>query len=65
MSLDKSILHGKENRKPYYGRTSKTFDWTCRNHGRCSWCRNNRLFRSTARKEACKEQIKDYNKNNL
>jgi hypothetical protein len=40
MSLDKAIEHGKERRKPYYG--SKAFDYTCRNHGGCPWCEQNR-----------------------
>ena len=40
MSLDKAIEHGKEKRKPYRG--SKSFDYTCRNHGGCDWCRENR-----------------------
>ena len=40
MSLDKAIKHGKEKRKPY--RKSKAFDRTCRNHGSCPWCANNR-----------------------
>ena len=41
MSLDKAILYGKEHRKPY--RKSKRFDKTCRNHGSCPYCRDNRL----------------------
>lgn len=40
MSLDKAIEHGKERRKPYRG--SKVFDYTCRNHGSCPWCEENR-----------------------
>lgn len=40
MSLDKAIEHSKERRKPYYG--SKAFDYTCRNHGGCPWCEQNR-----------------------
>ena len=40
MSLDKSIAHGKERRKPYRG--SKAFDPSCRNHGGCPWCEENR-----------------------
>ena len=40
MSLDKGIEHGKEHRKPYRG--SKAFDHSCRNHGSCEWCRENR-----------------------
>ena len=40
--LDKAIASGKEHRKPYRG--SKAIDCTCRNHGSCIWCRNNRLY---------------------
>lgn len=40
MSLDKAIEHGKEHSKPYRG--SKAVDRTCRNHGGCEWCRENR-----------------------
>lgn len=40
MSLDKAIKYGKEHRKPYYG--SKAIDKTCRNHGSCPWCEENR-----------------------
>lgn len=43
MSLDKAILHKKEHRKPYRG--SKEFDSSCRNHGSCPWCRENRLHK--------------------
>lgn len=43
MSLDKAILHGNEKRKPYRG--SKVIDCTCRNHGSCTWCRDNRLHK--------------------
>lgn len=42
--LDKAIEHNKEHRKPYHG--SKAFDRTCRNHGGCDYCKNNRLYRS-------------------
>ena len=43
MSLDKSIAHGKERRKPYRG--AKAVDPTCRNHGGCPWCEENRKFK--------------------
>ena len=43
MSLEKAIKSGKEHRKPYYG--SKAFDRTCRPHGSCIWCKNNRLHK--------------------
>jgi hypothetical protein len=48
MSLEKAIAHKKEKRKPYSG--SKAFDCSCRNHGSCSYCENNRtLFDKKAR----------------
>lgn len=40
MSLDKSIEHGKDKRKPYRG--AKAVDCSCRNHGSCPYCQNNR-----------------------
>ncbi len=43
MSLDKSIKHGKEKRKPY--RKSARFDHSCRPGGSCGWCRGNRLHK--------------------
>ena len=47
MSLDKSIKHGKERRKQYRG--TKAYDKTCRNHGSCDYCRNNRLHNGKKR----------------
>ena len=44
MSLDKSITHGKEHRKPYRG--AKAIDRTCRNHGSCGWCKGNRTHKN-------------------
>jgi len=56
MSLDKAI--GKrEKRKPYRG--SKAFDRTCRNHGTCEWCIENRTISSRRQYEEIKESIKD------
>lgn len=55
MSLDKSIERGKERRKPYRG--SKRFDRTCRNHGSCEWCKQNRLYSSKKRKDAAEVYI--------
>jgi hypothetical protein len=42
MSLEKAIQHGKEKRKNYYG--SQAFDHSCRPHGSCPYCENNRKF---------------------
>lgn len=55
MSLNKAIEHGKEYRKPY--RRSKSIFRSCRNHGACEWCRNNRTYRN--RKELQKSEVKD------
>ena len=43
MSLDKAIEHHKEHRKPYYG--SKAIDPSCRCHGGCDWCLENRTYK--------------------
>ena len=48
MSLDKAIKHGKEHRKPY--RRSKAVSKSCRNHGNCEWCRDNRTYSNRKRK---------------
>ena len=40
MALDKAIAHGKEHRKVYRG--AKAVDCSCRNHGGCSYCEENR-----------------------
>ena len=58
MSLDKAIQHGKERRKPYHG--GKAIDHTCRNHGGCPWCEDNRLYRTKREHERLEEEEKDY-----
>ena len=60
MSLEKAIKHGKEKRKQYYG--SQAFDHSCRPHGSCPYCENNRkFFDKKARVRANKqEQVQDY-----
>lgn len=40
MTLDKSITHGKEQRRKFRG--SKAFDRSCRNHGDCPACFSDR-----------------------
>lgn len=57
MSLDKAIKHKKEKRKPYRG--SKAFDCSCRNHGTCSWCLDNRIHKNKKRLLKSKEQLKE------
>ena len=57
MSLDKAILYGKEQRKPYH--KSKRFDKTCRNHGSCPYCKDNRLHNRNKTDEDSKLKIKE------
>lgn len=47
MSLRKSIISGKEYRKPYRG--SKRFDRSCRNHGGCPYCEKGRSYKHKKR----------------
>ena len=49
MSLDKAIASGKEHRKPY--RKSKAFDRSCRNHGTCGYCHQNRTIQKVREDE--------------
>ena len=57
MSLDKAIEHGKEKRKPYRG--AKAIDCTCRNHGSCTWCRDNRLHKRLKNEEASRQALEE------
>ena len=58
MALDKAIEHGKEHRKPY--RRAKALDRTCRNHGSCDWCEENRMHKNQKRLEKVKSKMEDY-----
>ena len=58
MSLDKAIQHGKEHRKPYTG--GKAIDRTCRNHGSCDFCRENRLHASKVYQDIADAKLKEY-----
>ena len=57
MSLDKAIEHGKEKRKPYRG--AKAIDCTCRNHGSCTWYRDNRLHKRLKDEEASRQALEE------
>ena len=59
--LNKAIEHGKERRKPYRG--SKAFDKTCRNHGGCDWCRENRLYKFKKEEEKTLDKLKEISYN--
>lgn len=56
MALNKAIEHGKEKRHPY--RRSKAFDRTCRNHGTCKWCEENRKFKFRDKHPAEPKEVK-------
>lgn len=58
MSLDKSIEHGKEHRKPYFG--SKSIDKSCKNHGDCPWCEENRLYKNIKRIQKMDSMLSEY-----
>lgn len=56
MSLDKAILHGIEHRKSYRG--AKAFDSFCRNHGRCDYCKENRLYHTRKNEEKFRLEVR-------
>lgn len=58
MSLDKSIEHGKEHRKDYYG--AKSIDKSCRNHGSCDWCLENRTVKYKRKEESMKDRMNEF-----
>lgn len=58
MSLDKSIDHGKEHRKPYHG--CKAIDPSCRNHGDDDWAKKNRLYQRIKAEEAADAALEEY-----
>lgn len=57
MSLNKAIIYGKEKRKPYTG--AKAVDCSCRNHGNCDWCKENRLYQRLKVDEATKQDLQE------
>lgn len=56
MSLDRAIEYGKEHRTPY--RRSKAFDRSCRNHGGCPYCENNRKYGQRKREAEADVQMR-------
>lgn len=56
--LDKAIEHGKEYRKQYTG--AKLCDRTCRNHGSCPQCKQNRTFSYTRENWWSKQEVEEY-----
>ena len=58
MSLNQSITHGKEHRKPYRG--AKGIDRTCRNHGGCEWCKGNRTHKNDKSELRQVQELEEY-----
>lgn len=63
MSLDKAIKHKKERRKPYQG--AKAISCSCRNHGSCDYCRENRLYKSMIQQEVIDSKLDEYEKGEM
>lgn len=57
MGFEKAIEHGKTKRKPYRG--SKRFDCSCRNHGTCEWCRENRMYKTIRDLARTEQEMKE------
>ena len=57
MALDKAIEYGKEKRKPYKG--AKAVDCSCRNHGTCPWCLENRTYKTIREKARIDAELRD------
>jgi len=62
MSLEKAIFYGKEHRKQY--RDIREYDFDCRNHGTCTWCMGNRLYKYMKKIEKTNIDINNYKKGN-
>ena len=61
MSLDKAIKYRKEHRTIYYG--SKAIDKTCRNHGGCPWCEENRKYKYIKTSQKMLDRLKEWQYN--
>jgi len=58
MSLEKAIKYNKEYRKPYRG--AKVFDCSCRNHGGCGYCNNNRTIFDKKARQRLEGQVDEW-----
>lgn len=61
MSLHKAILYKKEHRVEYGTKGQpycKAVDSSCRNHGSCIWCANNRTYKNKEKDRLAKAEIK-------
>ena len=58
MSLNKAISHKKEHRKGYT--RSKAIARSCRNHGGCPWCEENRKYKYLKESQKTLDKIKEW-----
>lgn len=58
MSFAKAIASGKEHRKEYRG--SQRIDASCRCHGRCEYCRSNRLHQYHKQEEKQRLRLEEF-----
>lgn len=63
MSLDKAVEHKKEYRKPYHG--AKAISCSCRNHGSCDYCKENRLHKSMVQQDMMNSKLDEYEKGEM
>jgi hypothetical protein len=60
MSFDREYKRRKDWRKAYLGTTSKNADRSCRPHGRCSYCRSNRLHSRVKAELSSLERLREF-----
>lgn len=63
MAMYKAIKSGKEHRVEYGTKNQpycKAVDPTCRNHGSCLWCLNNRTFKDRNKKKNAIQEIESF-----
>ena len=57
MGFEKAIEHGKTKRKPFRG--AKAVDCSCRNHGTCEWCMENRMYKTIRDLARTQQEMKE------
>ena len=68
MAMHKAIKSGKEHRVEYGTKGQpycKAVDPTCRNHGSCPWCLDNRTKKERNKDEIAKKEIQNFKNNYL
>lgn len=63
MGMEKAIASGKEHRKEYFKKCEQV-DKSCRCHGGCQWCLDNRMYHDNREKEKMLDKMKEWEYNN-